>query len=59
MAAGEAFAGVPREKYVIATKWGPMHKEGGGMTADTSPAAVRAKCEGALKRLRVDYIDLW
>eukprot|EP00884_Botryococcus_braunii_P001417 jgi/Botrbrau1/11276/Bobra.0038s0044.3 len=55
---GRAVKGIPRGKFVIATKWGPMLKDG-KFVLDLSPAACRAACEGSLKRLGVDYIDLW
>jgi predicted aldo/keto reductase-like oxidoreductase len=56
--AGKAVTGIPRDKFVIATKWGPMQKDG-KFVLDLSPAACRAACEGSLKRLGVEYIDLW
>lgn len=49
----------PRNRVFISTKWGPMFKPDGQMSLDFSPEACRAACEGSLKRLGVDYIDLW
>ena len=49
----------PRDKVFISTKWGPMFKPDGQMYQDFSPEGCRAACEGRLKRLGVDYIDLW
>eukprot|EP00475_Leptophrys_vorax_P004936 TRINITY_DN1296_c0_g1_i1.p2 TRINITY_DN1296_c0_g1~~TRINITY_DN1296_c0_g1_i1.p2 ORF type:complete len:379 (-),score=125.73 TRINITY_DN1296_c0_g1_i1:1913-2998(-) len=57
---GKAVAG-NRDKYIIATKFGiyPNPSAPGGRSFDSSPQRVRAACEGSLKRLGVDYIDLY
>ncbi|KQM65487.1 aldo/keto reductase [Sphingomonas sp. Leaf17] len=48
-----------RDGLVIATKFG-FKIGGGGVTAtDSSPANVRAACEGSLKRLGIETIDLF
>ena len=54
---GEALAPF-RDKLVIATKFG---FKGGDFTVgmDSRPENIRAVCEGALKRLRTDRIDLF
>ena len=53
---GEALAGVPRERYVLATKlYFPMSDHDRGLSA----AQVRKQLEASLKRLQVDYIDLY
>ena len=57
--AGRVVAHFPREKVFISTKWGPMFKPDGTMFQDFSPEGCRTACEGSLKRLGVDYIDLW
>ncbi|MBC7236581.1 MAG: aldo/keto reductase [Chloroflexi bacterium] len=56
-------AGIPREKVVIATKCGIIFQ---GMDPnyaykayDLSPAYLKASCEASLKRLGMDYIDLY
>jgi aryl-alcohol dehydrogenase-like predicted oxidoreductase len=57
---GRALAG-RRDKYVIATKFGPLFDEStrhvtGG---DASPAGIRQACADSLRRLNTDYIDLY
>jgi predicted oxidoreductase len=47
-----------REKYVIATKCGIIF-DTGGRRFDGSRAHVRSACEASLKRLGIDYIDLY
>ncbi len=48
-----------RDGLVIATKFGFRIGNGGVNAADSSPANVRAACEGSLKRLGIDTIDLF
>ena len=53
---GEALAGVPRERYVLATKlWGDL----GGGDQGLSRAQVAKQIDASLKRLRVDHVDLY
>ncbi len=53
---GEALAGVPRDRYLIATKlWGPMNDHDRGL----SRAQVFKQIEGSLSRLRTDHVDLY
>ncbi|MEQ8743729.1 aldo/keto reductase [Parasphingorhabdus sp.] len=47
-----------RERLVIATKFGFAFNDGKMVGVDSSPANVRRACEGSLKRLGVDTIDL-
>jgi aryl-alcohol dehydrogenase-like predicted oxidoreductase len=58
---GRAIKGRQREKIVLATKFGfvrdPANPSARGV--DSSPDHVRQACEGSLKRLGVDYIDLY
>jgi 1-deoxyxylulose-5-phosphate synthase len=55
-ALGDALAGIDRSSYVLATKVGlSMGEEGRGL----APAHVVAQCEGSLRRLRTDHIDLY
>ncbi len=55
---GRAIAG-KRERLVIATKFG-FRFDGTTITGtDGSPANARASCEGSLKRLGIDHIDLF
>jgi len=56
---GKALEG-RREQAVLATKFGivqdsPIHKRG----VDGSPENARRSCDESLRRLRVDYIDLY
>jgi len=53
---GEALAGVPRDKYVLATKlYFPMTETDKGLCA----SQVKKQLDASLKRLRVDYVDLY
>ncbi|KAK4406142.1 putative aldo-keto reductase 2 [Sesamum angolense] len=47
-----------RERVELATKCG-VNFENGKLNIDGDPAYIRACCEGSLKRLGVDYIDLY
>ena len=53
---GEALAGRSRDSYILATKlFGPMSDEDRGLSA----AQVAKQLDASLKRLRVEYIDLY
>jgi pyridoxine 4-dehydrogenase len=52
------FRGFPRDKAVIATKFG-FRLENGIRGTDSSPANVHRVCDGSLKRLGIDVIDLF
>lgn len=53
---GEALAGRPRDSYVLATKvFGPMSETDQGL----SRAQIEKQLDASLKRLRVDYVDLY
>ncbi|KAJ0903494.1 putative perakine reductase [Helianthus annuus] len=57
---GKALKGVKREEVQVATKFGLKFGEGRGqMEIHGEPEYVRACCEASLKRLDVDYIDLY
>ncbi|KAM0951827.1 putative perakine reductase [Dioscorea sansibarensis] len=56
---GKALKGLPREKIQLATKFGIFVTDEGGMGVNGKPEYVRACCEASLKRLQVDYIDLY
>eukprot|EP00879_Flechtneria_rotunda_P023605 GHRR01024972.1.p1 GENE.GHRR01024972.1~~GHRR01024972.1.p1 ORF type:complete len:137 (+),score=21.18 GHRR01024972.1:1161-1571(+) len=56
--AGKALTAVSRDQVVIATKWGPMFDKSGIKHTQTRQYARQA-CEGALKRLGTNYIDLF
>jgi pyridoxine 4-dehydrogenase len=47
------------EDLVIATKGGLVHERVGEWLRDGRPENLRTSCEGSLKRLRVDRIDLY
>jgi aryl-alcohol dehydrogenase-like predicted oxidoreductase len=59
---GRAIAG-RRDQYFVATKFGIRIEPGGDgpprRSIDGSPDYVRSACEGSLKRLGVDHIDLY
>ncbi|MGQ3176938.1 MAG: aldo/keto reductase, partial [Blastomonas fulva] len=55
---GQAIRG-RRERLVIATKFGFRLDDGKVTGVDSSPENVRRACEGSLKRLGVDTIDLY
>lgn len=54
---GEALAPV-RDRVVIATKFGFAYAGGKSIGPDSRPESIRAACEGSLKRLGVEVIDL-
>lgn len=56
--------GPHRQKFTLASKCGMTVEEGGGRVRkgrviDGRPEALRATCEGSLKRLNTDVIDLY
>jgi aryl-alcohol dehydrogenase-like predicted oxidoreductase len=55
---GQAIKG-RRDGLVIATKFGFRYDETGMRGVDSSPANVRRACEGSLRRLGIDVIDLY
>ena len=49
-----------RNEFVIATKFGVLRGEDGSFTGVSGrPEYVRTACEGSLRRLKVDHIDLY
>ena len=54
----QALKGEMREKVQLATKFGITSKDG-KFEVRGDPVYVRAACEASLKRLDVDYIDLY
>ncbi|MDN7242650.1 aldo/keto reductase [Planococcus sp. N028] len=53
---GEVLKDYKRDQYVIATKGGSDWRNG---TKDNSPAYLRSALEDSLKRLGLDYVDLY
>jgi aryl-alcohol dehydrogenase-like predicted oxidoreductase len=57
---GRFLGDVPRDSVVIATKFGfKIDQAAQTRTPDSSPANVRRACDGSLKRLGIDVIDLF
>ncbi|KAM7476920.1 hypothetical protein LguiB_024163 [Lonicera macranthoides] len=56
---GKALKHLPREKIQLATKFGVVKMEPTKVTVKATPEYARSCCEGSLKRLGVDYIDLY
>uniref|UniRef100_A0A0R0KVN6 NADP-dependent oxidoreductase domain-containing protein n=1 Tax=Glycine max TaxID=3847 RepID=A0A0R0KVN6_SOYBN len=56
---GKALKQLPREKIQIATKFGIASRGFPDMKIKGSPEYVRSCCEASLKRLDVEYIDLY
>ncbi|KAL6650519.1 hypothetical protein ACP70R_009444 [Stipagrostis hirtigluma subsp. patula] len=56
---GKALQGGVREEVELASKFGILFGEDGKPEFRGDPAYVRAACEGSLKRLGVDCIDLY
>lgn len=54
---GKAIAG-KRDKVILATKCG-LVKKGKGMAVDLSPQSIKSEIDQSLKRLNVDYVDLY
>ncbi|XP_002517067.2 perakine reductase isoform X1 [Ricinus communis] len=56
---GKALKQLPREKVQLATKFGIKKSKGLQFEVIGNPEYVRQCCEASLKRLDVDYIDLY
>jgi aryl-alcohol dehydrogenase-like predicted oxidoreductase len=57
---GEAFTGVPRNQYQLSVKFGSLRDPNGGWgPVDGRPASIKNFLAYSLKRLRVDYIDVY
>jgi 1-deoxyxylulose-5-phosphate synthase len=53
---GEALTGIPRDRYVLATKlFFPMSSTDSGLSREQ----IRKQLDASLKRLKVDYVDLY
>ncbi|XP_042025476.1 perakine reductase-like [Salvia splendens] len=56
---GQALKELPREKVQLATKFGFFAFTSSGILVKGTPEYARSCCEASLKRLQVDYIDLY
>lgn len=57
---GQALRELPRDKIVVATKFGNMRRiDGAHLGVNGRPEYVKAACEMSLKRLGLDHIDLY
>ncbi|XP_061340515.1 probable aldo-keto reductase 1 isoform X2 [Gastrolobium bilobum] len=56
---GKTLKQLPREKIQLATKFGVARRDQSGLLVKGSPDYVRSSCEASLKRLDVEYIDLY
>lgn len=56
---GKALKHLPREKVQLATKFGICKIDPTEIVVKGTPEYVRSCCEASLKRLQVDYIDLY
>ncbi|MHC4711678.1 MAG: aldo/keto reductase [Planctomycetota bacterium] len=56
---GEALQDIPREEIVVATKVFNRFYPDGHRHGDLSKEYVLAECDASLKRLRMDYVDLY
>jgi hypothetical protein len=59
LVAVQALKRLPREQVQVATKFGMRPGAGGTTGVCGQPEYVRASCEASLRRLDVDYIDLY
>ena len=55
----QALRQLPRDKIQLATKFGLLKMEADGMEVCGRPEYVRSCCEASLKRLGVEYVDLY
>ncbi|TQE02162.1 hypothetical protein C1H46_012163 [Malus baccata] len=56
---GKALKQLPRDKVQLATKFGIVKIQPNQVLVNGTPEYVRSCCEASLKRLGVDYIDLY
>lgn len=56
---GKALKQLPREKIQLATKFGVVKIDNTGMVVKGTAEYARSCCEASLKRLDVEYIDLY
>ena len=56
---GQALQGLDRSTVIVATKCGRVPDETGTPHSDLRPAAIREQLRESLKRLKMDYVDLF
>ena len=56
---GQALKQLPREKIQLATKFGIIGLDFSNLQIKGTPDYVRSSCEASLKRLDIEYIDLY
>ncbi|KAB2629849.1 perakine reductase-like [Pyrus ussuriensis x Pyrus communis] len=56
---GKALKELPRDQIQLATKFGIAGFDSNGVVVNGTPEYVRSCCDASLKRLGVDYIDLY
>ncbi len=54
---GRALAGVPRDRYILATKCTPFQREPDGVVV--AAAEIERQCEQSLRNLQTDVIDIY
>jgi aryl-alcohol dehydrogenase-like predicted oxidoreductase len=60
MLLGDAFTGVPRSQYQLSVKFGSLRDPNAGWgPVDGRPVSIKNFLAYSLKRLRVDYIDIY
>ena len=60
MLIGEAIAARPRDELLLSVKFGALRgPDGGWLGYDARPQALKTACAYSLKRLGVDYIDIY
>jgi aryl-alcohol dehydrogenase-like predicted oxidoreductase len=60
MLIGEALRGVPRDRFQVSVKFGAMRDPAGGWSSyDARPDAVKNFLAYSLRRLGLDYIDIY
>ena len=56
---GRALAGIPRDRYTLATKCGNPMSDTDPTMRGLSPTWIRRACDDSLRRLGVDHIDVY
>jgi len=55
---GTGLSGIPRQRFVLATKIGKIIVPPGNLTADYSRVGVQSSLEASLQRLQLDQVDI-